>query len=94
MADTQSVRDFSRALFNNAYVLEVAAAIAGFADGAFTSTQVARRLGVERNVVATALAHLEKAALIKRAHSDGRHRPFERQPSAFWTCAEQLVQEV
>lgn len=94
MIDLLRVRERSAAIFNNMYLLEAGAFIAGLSDGEFTQTNAARALGIDRNQVNTALRHLEKAYLIKRLPDRDRERPFQRQPSAFWALCQALLEEM
>jgi hypothetical protein len=88
------VRGASHHLFGNAYLLESANAIGRFSDGVFTVTEVARAVEVDRNLVATALARLEKARVIKRLARAGRDQPYERVQSVFWSLCTALLEEL
>lgn len=93
MPPNNAVRALSRALFHNLYALEVAAAISDFSDGTFTQTALARKLAVDRNLVALVVRRLEAGGLVKRLPDAGLERPFLRQPSQFWGLAARLVKE-
>jgi len=88
------VRKASHHLFGNAYLLETASAIGHFSDGIFTTTEVARAVQVDRNLVATALARLEDAAVIKRLAKAGREQPYERVQTVFWSSCAALLAEL
>lgn len=92
--EPRQFRDVSHQLLGNAYLLEVAAAIGRFSDGVFTATEVARAVGVDRNLAATALARLEKAGVIKRLARSGREQPYERVQTVFWSFCAALLDEL
>lgn len=91
--DHADVRHISKALLGNAYLLELAAAIAGVADGHFFAREMAKRLGVADSVVTPAVGRLEAAGLLKRLPRVANYQEFERVPSVFWSLSEQLLQE-
>lgn len=88
------VRTASHYLLGNKYLLEVAAQIGQFGDGRFTLTEVARAIGIERNLVDVALTRLEKASVIKRVPGSGREQPYERVGSVYWRLCQELFDEL
>ncbi|HUR18146.1 MAG TPA: hypothetical protein VMZ51_04300 [Acidimicrobiales bacterium] len=92
--EPDEVRKVSHHLFGNAYLLESANAIGYFSDGMFTTTEVARAVQVDRNLVATALVRLENAGVIKRLARAGREQPYERVQTVFWSLCAVLLEEL
>lgn len=92
--EAEEVRKASHDLFGNAYLLETADAIGRFSDGLFTTTELARAVQVDRNLVATALVRLERANVIKRLAKVGREHPYERVHTVFWSLCTALLQEL
>jgi DNA-binding IclR family transcriptional regulator len=87
------VRHVSKALLGNAYLLEVAAAVAALAEGQFFAREIARRLGVADSLVAPALQRLESGGLLKRLPKVANYQVFERVPSVFWAFSQELLDE-
>ncbi len=63
-------------------------------DDMFTATEAARAFPVDRNLIATALAWLKKAGVIKRLARAGRDRPYERVQTVFWSLCTALLEEL
>lgn len=82
----------SKALFGNSYRLEVFEAAAQLAEP-FSPRDVARRVGVADNLVATQLRQLCAAGLLV-PHRAARGSRYERQPSVLWQLAPSLVDEL
>lgn len=64
MTDSESLRDFSKAVFGNRRFLEVAAAVAE--EKVFYVRAVAERLGFTDNLVQASVRRLEQGGLIRR----------------------------
>ena len=72
-------KPLSRAVFGNAYMLSIANAIAGFADGTFTQRNIGAKLAIPDNLVSGPLRKLAAAQLIKE-----RDQGWERIDSVLW----------
>lgn len=88
---------FSSALFENAYVLPVSAAIAQLSDGQFTQRRLAAALNVSDNLVKPVLTRLRAAELVKdagRVSGRGGGQLVQRLPSAYWVWVEAICAEL
>lgn len=78
----------SRGAYGNAYLLEVAAAIADFGKDRFRQKDVVTATGLDKGLVALALKKLEAGDLIRRVAPEGRDHPFLRLESVYWANAQ------
>jgi hypothetical protein len=89
--------DFSKALFENSYLLPVSKAIVVLEDGRFTQRQLAATLNLADNLVKTVLARLRLAGLAKdvgRAGGPKGGMLVERTPSVYWDWIEAISAEI
>ncbi|GAB3400663.1 hypothetical protein GCM10027515_08770 [Schumannella luteola] len=83
---------WSKTLFNNRYLLQVAFAIAD-SEGAVESSALQAELGLSQPAVQRALRVLEEVELITRQPRASRteHLPYRRVEHPFWETAKALV---
>lgn len=94
MVSEAEVRAISHELLGNAYLLDVAAAIAEFSDGLFHQQLICRKLTLNTSAVRPALQRLERGGLIKRRPRTGLEQEFEAIPSVYWELCTRLRNEV
>jgi hypothetical protein len=82
--DRDSRRKVSHAVFGNAYVLEVGAAIAHWPKESFTQQDIAQALAADKGVVRTAFMRLASSALIEHLPKDGPKHPYQKVGSVMW----------
>ncbi len=87
-------RAVSRAIFQNAYLLEVSAAIARHPKERFIQKDLVKATGIDKALVGTVIKRLEPSGLIKSIAEPGREHPYERLPSAFWSLVTDLLNEL
>ncbi|WP_146081668.1 helix-turn-helix domain-containing protein [Clavibacter michiganensis] len=89
---SDSVRGRSKALFNNAYVLDVARAI-GAGDEVVDSKTLQQRLSLGQSTVQRVLVTLEGVGLVERLERRTRTEPqqYRRVAHSFWAAAGELA---
>ena len=91
--DDQEIREVSSGLFNNSYLLEVAA-VAAHPKLRCTQKDLVDATHIDKALIGTVLARLEKGGLIRRLGTDGREHPFQRVQSGVWASLSNFLAEL
>jgi DNA-binding IclR family transcriptional regulator len=92
--DDQEIREVSSGLFDNKYLLEVAAALAVHPKLRCTQKDLVDATHIDKALIGTVLARLEKAGLIERLGAEGRERPFQLVQSGLWASLRDFLAEL
>jgi len=92
--DAAAIRRVSRGAYGNAYLLEVASAIAAHGKDKFTQSDIVKSTMIDKGLVAVAVRKLLAAGLVRVLPDEGRERPLFREVSVYWDNARRHHQEL